>query len=207
MSCDPDLLSLARAVLIRNQSSFRDRAWDKPGTEAEILSQATLEPGTEKIVSNQCDNPLVPLFQFLGYGTLGQAPKSGTALGTDVGQHYGPVLVALRSECPAHIEPNHWHQVIRDADSFLGKWGAKAHALGWTACELFGLHAGPARPAPNYSHDETGLIWLLQGRPVVAMTEETATVQGASGHLVYRKHNKPALGPLGDSLDDMGPCA
>jgi hypothetical protein len=83
--------------------------------------------------------------------------------------------------------------------------------LGWTACELFGLHAVPVRPAANYSrlsrYDETGLIWLLQGRPVVAMTEETATIQGASSHLVYRKHNKPALGPLGDSLHDMGSCA
>jgi len=121
MSCDPDLLSLARAVLIRNQSHFRDRAWDKPGTEAEILSQATLEPRTETIVSNQCDNPLVPLSQFLGHGTLGQAPKSGTALGTDVGQHHRAVLVALRSECPTHIEPNHWHQAIRDADRQRGK--------------------------------------------------------------------------------------
>jgi hypothetical protein len=211
MSCDPDLLSLARAVLIRNQSSFRDRAWDKPGTEAAILSQATLEPGTEKIAFNQCDNSLVPLSQFLVRGTLGQIPNSGTAPGTDVGQHHGPRVVALLAECPAHIEPERWHQAIRDTDSFLGRWGAQAYALGWTACELFGLHAVPARPAPNYSrlsrYDETGLVWLLHGRPVVALTDATATIRGASGHLVYRKHNKPALGPLGDSLDDMGPCA
>jgi hypothetical protein len=127
-----------------------------------------------------------------------------------VGQHYRPVLVALRSECPAHIEL-HWHQAIRDADNFLGKWGARAHALGWTACELFGLHALPAHPAPNYSrlcrYDETGLVWLLHGRPVVGLTEATATIQAPRGRLVYRKHNKPALGTLGDSLDDIGPCA
>jgi hypothetical protein len=49
-----------------------------------------------------------------------------------------------------------------------------------------------------------GLIWLLTGRAVVAMTETTAAIQGATSLLTYRKLNKPALGPLGDSLDDMG---
>jgi hypothetical protein len=124
---------------------------------------------------------------------------------------YGEVVAKLRSRCPDQIEHGRWQQAIQDADSFLAIWGEQAHALGWTAHELFGLHAVPARPAPNYSrlarYDETGLIWLLQGRPVVALTEATAAVQSATGRLVYRKHNKPALGPLGDSLDDMGSCA
>ena len=49
-----------------------------------------------------------------------------------------------------------------------------------------------------------GLIWLLRGRPVVALTETVAAIQGTSAVLTYRKLNKPALGPVGDSLDDMG---
>ena len=54
-------------------------------------------------------------------------------------------------------------------------------------------------------YDSTGLIWLLQGRPVVALTVETAAIQTASGGiLTYRKNNKPAFGPVGDSLDDFG---
>jgi hypothetical protein len=73
---------------------------------------------------------------------------------------------------------------------------------------LFGLHTPPERPAANYRrlsrYDETGLIWLLRGRPVVALTATTAVIQGATGILTYRKLNKPALGPLGDSLDDIG---
>jgi hypothetical protein len=44
----------------------------------------------------------------------------------------------------------------------------------------------------------------LRGRPVIALTETTAAIKGATGVLSYRKLNKPALGPLGDSLDDMG---
>ena len=68
---------------------------------------------------------------------------------------------------------------------------------------MFGLHTAPERPAANYSrlsrYDETGLIWLLRGRT-------TAAIQGATALLTYRKLNKPALGPLGDSLDDKGPA-
>jgi hypothetical protein len=53
-------------------------------------------------------------------------------------------------------------------------------------------------------YDETGLIWLLKGRPVVALTEATAAIENPTGAItIYRKNNKPALGPVGDSLDDL----
>jgi hypothetical protein len=36
----------------------------------------------------------------------------------------------------------------------------------------------------------------------------TAAIQCPNGGvLVFRRHNKPALGPIGDSLDDFGPAA
>jgi hypothetical protein len=41
-------------------------------------------------------------------------------------------------------------------------------------------------------------------RPVLALTASTAAIEGPTGTVtVYRRHNKPALGPLGDSLDDL----
>jgi hypothetical protein len=52
--------------------------------------------------------------------------------------------------------------------------------------------------------DQTGLAWLSQGRRVVAFTQDTAVIETATGTVSYRRHNKPALGPLGDSLDDVG---
>ena len=65
-----------------------------------------------------------------------------------------------------------------------------------------------SNPAPSYSrlsrYGETGLIWLLRGRPVVASMETEAAIQGATAVLVYRKLRKPALRPVGDSLDDVG---
>jgi hypothetical protein len=86
---------------------------------------------------------------------------------------------------------------------------AACKQLSWTARDLFGLHPVPAKPHPSFQrlscYDSTGLVWLLHGRPVVKMTADSAAIRATSGGtVVYRKLNKPALGPLGDSLDDMG---
>jgi hypothetical protein len=119
---------------------------------------------------------------------------------------YDQVFAALRARCPDHIEYDRWQQAIRDADSFLPTWGAQARARGWTAGDLFGLHPAPARPAANFSRlsrrDALGLIWLLDGRPVIALTDQQAEIQGAGGVLVYRKFDQPAL-DSGDCLHRM----
>jgi hypothetical protein len=205
---DPDLLSLAKVVLVRNRQISWDSTWDKRGTEAKILSQGSDGRGTGNIVVDQYDGPFVPLSQPLGDGTRGQTEISGTELGTS--EPYRDVFVAFCAKCPDHVEPNRWRQAVVDGRRFLASWGTQAHAFGWTGRELFGLHTAPERPAANYSrlsrYDETGLIWLLRGRAVIALTETTAAIQGATALLTYRKLNKPALGPLGDSLDDKGPA-
>ena len=50
-----------------------------------------------------------------------------------------------------------------------------------TSADLFGLHTPPAKPHPSYSrlsrYDATGLCWLLQGRPVVVLTTDTAAIR------------------------------
>ena len=120
---------------------------------------------------------------------------------------YAEALDQLERRCPDYVEPDRWRQCVEDAQRFLGDWADKAAALGWTAEELFGLHTPPAKPHPSYSrlsrYDVTGLIWGLQGRRVVVLTEATAAIETAAGVIVYRRQRKPALGPLGDSLDDF----
>jgi hypothetical protein len=123
-------------------------------------------------------------------------------------QRYRKVFAFLQVKAPAHIEENRWRQAVRDGSSFLAVWGDQAQGLGWTSADLFGLHTPPANPHPTYSrlsrYDETGLIWLLQGRPVVALTEATAAILSSTGAVTtYRRHSKPGLGPLGDSLEDL----
>jgi hypothetical protein len=101
-----------------------------------------------------------------------------------------------------------WQQCVEDGDRFLARWGGHAETLGWTAHDLFGLHTPPENPHPSYRrlsrYDETGLIWLLAGREVVALTIDTAVIRWPSGSVtIYRKSEKPAFGPFGDSLDDF----
>jgi hypothetical protein len=116
------------------------------------------------------------------------------------------VLAALRSRCPELVEALRWQQAIQDAEAFLAKWGQQAQVFGWTPRDLFGLHPVPVRPAPTYCrlsrYDATGLIWVLRGHSVVALTEGQAAIQ-CKGVVVYRKDHKPAFGPLGDSLEDF----
>jgi hypothetical protein len=91
----------------------------------------------------------------------------------------------------------------------LAKWGEQAQALGWTSADLFGLHTPPANPHPSYNrlsrYDTAGLCWLLQGRSVTVLTETAAMIENmATGSTsLFRKNHRPALGPLGDSLEDL----
>jgi hypothetical protein len=127
---------------------------------------------------------------------------------SEASSHYAHLLSALHAACPPFVEHDRWRRAVVDAEGFLAKWGGVAHQLNWNARELFGLHPVPERPPASYSrlgrYDETGLIWLLRGRQVIALTETTAAIQSATAVLTYRKLNKPALGPLGDSLDHWG---
>jgi len=124
---------------------------------------------------------------------------------------FSDALAELEARCPDYVQPERWQQCVADGRQFLATWGDRAAALGWSPSELFGLHQVPPHPAATYQrlsrYDATGLIWLLGGRRVIAMTDSSAAIETAGGGtLTYRRYNKPALGPLGDSLDDMEAC-
>ena len=127
---------------------------------------------------------------------------------TKLTKPYAAAVAAL-AVCPDCVPEERWQDCVADAEIFLREFGERAHELGWTARDLFGLSAVPAAPAPLYNrmsrYDDTGLLWLLEGRKtVVAMTVDTAAVRHPSGSITtYRRHRKPGLGPLGDSLDDL----
>jgi hypothetical protein len=60
------------------------------------------------------------------------------------------------------------------------------------ALKAGGLHPVPAKPRPSFHrlgrYDSTGLVWLLHGRPVIALTSIEATICAVSGAtLTYRK--------------------
>jgi hypothetical protein len=124
------------------------------------------------------------------------------------GGAFGRALVALESRCPDLVPAERWRKAVEDGHAFLARWGTQAEALGWSPRDLFGLHKPPAKPRPSYSrlsrYDHTGLLWLLQGRSVLALTDATAAIENATGAVtIYRRFHKPAFGPLGDSLDNL----
>jgi hypothetical protein len=99
-------------------------------------------------------------------------------------------ILAPLKECtaPNWMMPDRWEVVLHDARRFLDQWSSTAHAMGWTALDLFGVH--PTRPAVR--SDVMGLLLLLQGGEVVALTEEGATIRRPSGAVL--RFPRPAAG-------------
>src|SRR5215470_10799407 len=90
---------------------------------------------------------------------------------------YSRTIAALEAGCPNFVPVDRWQFAVEDGRRFLARWGDQAHALGWTTTDLFGLLTVPEHAKPSFNrlsrYDETGLIWLLDGRRVVALTEGT----------------------------------
>ena len=106
---------------------------------------------------------------------------------------FGRSFSALEARCPDHVPVERWEQAVEDGKRFLAKWGTQAEALGWTSADLFGLAPVPEQPHPSYRrlsrYDCTGLIWLLEGRPVVALTAATAAIENPTGNItMYSRH-------------------
>ena len=89
-----------------------------------------------------------------------------------------------------------WQQLIVDAQGFLERWGAQAARLDWQDWELFGCH----RVAPWGRIQGMGLVLLLRGRELAALTKSEAAIRTTSGaRQTY--HRKPR-----DPLDPRQRC-
>jgi hypothetical protein len=98
-------------------------------------------------------------------------------------------FATLERRCPDAVPVARWREAVEDGRRFLGQWDEQAEALGWTAEDLFGLH--PTAPLARY--DSMGLVWLLRGKKVVALTATAATIRTATGGTLsfYRKAAQP----------------
>jgi hypothetical protein len=87
---------------------------------------------------------------------------------------------------PAMVPPTRWRQFVSDGKLFLDRWGSTAAKLGWSADDLFAADAH--RPFERL--DQAGLIWLLNGRRVRALTENTASIETHGGaEQVWRRRS------------------
>jgi len=90
-----------------------------------------------------------------------------------------------RARPPDEVPQRRWLRFIDDCGQFLDEgWAAKAAALGWGAADLFGCD----RHRPWARIDQAGLLWLMAGRRLVALTADSATIETSSGgRQTYRR--------------------
>ena len=78
---------------------------------------------------------------------------------------------------PASCPAEWWEALREDAYTFLRDHAARAHELGWTALDLFGVH--PVKPWVRFDH--MGLVPLLNGARVTALSDLEAVIGKSSG--------------------------
>jgi hypothetical protein len=104
----------------------------------------------------------------------------------------GAALAQLRpGDPPCDIPHTRWATFIDDSGRFLASgWVDRAVALGWTALDLFGCD----RIKPYARIDRMGLLWLLHGQDLLALSADAAAISTpAGGSLTFRKisHHLP----------------
>jgi hypothetical protein len=91
---------------------------------------------------------------------------------------------------PCDIPPKRWLRFIDDCGRFLDDgWATRAKALDWGPLDLFGCDA--IKPCARI--DRLGLVWLLDGRKLLALSANAAAIATASGGslTVRRIPNEP----------------
>jgi hypothetical protein len=86
---------------------------------------------------------------------------------------------------PCDIPPQRWLRFIDDCGRFLDDgWAAHAERLGWGPLDLFGCD----RTKPFARLNRAGLLWLLNGRKLLALAADTAAIATASGgYFTFRR--------------------
>jgi len=110
---------------------------------------------------------------------------------------------------PREVPPKRWQRFVDDAGLFLdSRFCAIAAALDWGSFDLFCCD----RDRPFARIDCAGLLWLLNGDKLIALTENTATIETRTGaRQIYRRTpsepGRALAWELGDAADDpSGVC-
>jgi len=109
-----------------------------------------------------------------------QAPAVAYVGGGGASPSLFAAFTVIERQCPDGIELSDWRRAVEDGRGFIIQWGEEAERLGWTAEDLFGLPEIPERPAWDWHRlariDQVGLVWLLHGRKVVALSADQAVI-------------------------------
>jgi hypothetical protein len=106
-----------------------------------------------------------------------------------VAQRWREAIARIEGQdAPARVRSARWQQFIKDANTFIEEWAARATADGWDAVCLFGV----LPEAPEAAIHVAGLVWLLQGDNVVAITASTASIMTRSG-AIQTYYRRPSI--------------
>ena len=185
-----------------------------PGTTSGEAVIPVVPPGRGPDPRNHCQNEVVPdrldgnskIDQGVsGSGTTGTTGttefeviratenfEERAALveyGADVPREWAEGFARLTVEPPPDgISIETWSAVVDDAARFLDDWGRKAAALGWSATDVFGLSIQP----PRIRSEMAGLLPLVAGGTVVAISSASATIRSRSGdEVVWLRRSHP----------------
>ena len=100
------------------------------------------------------------------------------------------VLRLVRLLCLRGVSAARWDRLQMDAAVFLETWGAQAAALDWTAHDLFGAN----RTKAIERVDLAGLVVLINGRELVAITDSEAVISTRTG--VSLTHRRKWIEPV-----------
>ena len=91
---------------------------------------------------------------------------------------------------PGDVPPKRWHQFLIDVEIFVAAgWLDKARALGWRDSDLYGCDA----ERPYARIDLAGLLWLLNGGRVIALTAELARIERGTTHMTFYRNDDEAV--------------
>ena len=111
---------------------------------------------------------------------------------TPVGQWQGGVDKLLTMSRPNVYPADEWTTMLDDAVQFIKRWAEQADRLGWKSWEVWGVSSS----APRYRFDGMGLIPLLRGQKITALTVEAAVIETHTSNRLrfYRRPLDPLRG-------------
>jgi hypothetical protein len=166
--------------------------------ERDRAAEALLKPAEVGPRTRQAQQASAELQQQRSHGIpelqqvqqLQQAPGPGHARPGIPAEWCEGVLRLSTMPQPRTYPAQAWQQLIVDAERFLSGWAAQAHRLGWPAWELFGCH----NRAPWGRIQGMGLVLLLHGDALAALTASEAVIRRASG--AHQTRRRKAADPL-----------
>jgi hypothetical protein len=149
------------------------------------VAHVALRSESKRKMRGHTPSPCGPLWPLRGF------LRDSASRGVPAEWSQGAALLR-RASSPRGYPAHAWQQLILDAEDFLGRWGEQAARLSWPSWELFGCH----RRAPWQRLDAMGLVLLLRGRVLLALTADKAVIRMASGpHQTYRRKRHDPLHP------------